>query len=410
LENKKEKIKEARLVNTHVPDKVYAYTLQIRHALYELLDCTGDDTVSIEVFDDVAVEKDDGILEAVQLKSVLSKNNPISDRSVDLWKTLFNWLLAVQEEELVPDNTVFKLFIAANRKGNIVNTFSDANCPKEAEEVWQKAQLEFYDNDGNEKKLGEQYAPYIRAFFNSVNQSSACKIIKNFKLITIDSKHTTVLFEKFCQKILIIPDDLLEYAFDYILGWIDKKTAEQIESNNVMSISYSDFKAQLVAITRELNQKLSLKELAPKPSKEQIDNELSNLKSYIRQLDLIECDYTEKIEAISDYLRASTNRTLWAKRGDISENNLDNYEEELIKKWNNKRKIINLTEKSLSLVEKGNLLYLKCKDNSINMGHLTVPVFFTPGCYHALSEDLIIGWHPDYKKIIEKGYEKDGSS
>lgn len=409
MNNKEANSKEARLKNTHVPDKVYAYSLQVRHALFELLDCSDTEMVSIEVFDDIAIEKDDGSIEAVQLKSVLSNNNPISNRAVDLWKTLYNWLIAVQEGELDPDKTIFKLFIAADRKGNIVNLFSNANCSTKAEEVWKIARTEFYDDTGNEKSMGDQYALYVRNFFNPVNKSFACNIIKNFKLLTIDSRHTTALYNKFCQK-MIIPDELLEYAFDYILGWIDKKTAQLIETNHVMSITYSEFKAQLVAITRELNQKLSLKELAPRPSKEDIENELVNLKNYLGQLDLIECDYTDKIEAISDYLRASINRTIWASRGDISESNLLNYEEELVKKWNNKRKIINLTEKSLSPEEKGNLLYLQCKDNSVNIDYLSVPGFFTPGCYHALSDDLIIGWHPEYKKLLKIGCGKDGTS
>ncbi|MFO1442053.1 hypothetical protein KDN24_02205 [Bacillus sp. Bva_UNVM-123] len=409
MNHKEPNSKEARLKNTHVPDKVYAYSLQVRHALFELLDCTDSEIVSIEVFDDIAIEKDDGSIEAVQLKSVLSNNNPISDRAVDLWKTLYNWLIAVQEGELDPDKTIFKLFIAADRKGNIVKLFSNANCSTKAEEVWKKARTEFYDDTGNEKSMGDQYSLFVRGFFNPVNKSSACNIIKNFKLVTIDSSHTTALYNKFCQK-AIIPDELVEYAFDYILGWIDKKTAKLIETTHVMSISYSEYKAQLVAITRELNQKLSLKELAPRPSKEDIENELVILKNYLGQLDLIECDYTDKIEAISDYLRASINRTIWASHGDISESNLLIYEEELVKKWNNKRKIINLTEKSLSPEEKGNLLYLRCKDDSLNIDYLSVPGFFTPGCYHALSDDLIIGWHPEYKKLFKIGCEKDGTS
>ena len=98
--NKKELNNEERLKNTHVPDKVYAYSLQVRHMLYELLDCSDSDTVSVEVYDDIAVEKEDGSIEAVQLKSVLSMNNPISNRAVYLWNTLYNWLIAIQQGEL----------------------------------------------------------------------------------------------------------------------------------------------------------------------------------------------------------------------------------------------------------------------------------------------------------------------
>ncbi|MEJ9210699.1 hypothetical protein P4S76_04400, partial [Bacillus smithii] len=163
-----------KLSNTHVPDKVYSYSLQVRHALYELLNCKGTDTVSIEVFDDVAVEKDDNCIEAIQLKSVLSKNNPVSDRSVDLWKTLYNWLLAVNEGELNPDKTVFKLVVTANRNGNIVNLFSNADSIEMAKKMWEEARLKFYDNNGNEKNLSETNALYVRYFFDPINKNAAC--------------------------------------------------------------------------------------------------------------------------------------------------------------------------------------------------------------------------------------------
>ena len=59
--------------NTHVPDKVYAYMIQSHHMLYELVDCNKGDVVSVEVFDDVGVEHEDGSRDAIQLKSALSK-------------------------------------------------------------------------------------------------------------------------------------------------------------------------------------------------------------------------------------------------------------------------------------------------------------------------------------------------
>lgn len=398
--------KKNNISQTHVPDKVYAYSLQVRHMLYELLNCANDDVVSIEVFDDIATEKEDGSIEATQLKSVLSERNPISNRAVDLWKTLYNWLMAVNAHELNEDHTIFKLFVAAKRQGVIAKLFNDASTSETAKEVWKTAKKEFFDENGSEKNLCDDYGIYVRKFFNIDNMATACKIIQNFKLITIEDNHTSILYNTFCQKALI-PDDLFENVFVFMLGWIDKKTAVLVEERNPMTISYKEFKSQLIAITREFNQKLSLKELAARPTQEEIQSEYNALRMYIEQLDIIDCDYTDKIEAISDYLRASTNRTLWASRGDISEISLNNYEDELIIKLNNKMKIIKLCEKELSAKEQGKLLYFRCKEDNINVGHLCVPCFFTVGCYHFLADEMVIGWHPEYKLLIKTGCEND---
>ena len=74
--------------NTHVPDKLEGYLLQVRHALFELISLDNR-IVSVEAFDDVAVETQETII-AEQTKSVLSDNNPAANRSVVFWKTLKN--------------------------------------------------------------------------------------------------------------------------------------------------------------------------------------------------------------------------------------------------------------------------------------------------------------------------------
>ena len=44
--------------NTHVPDKLEGYMLQVRHALFELIS-VDDRIVSVEAYDDVAIETDE---------------------------------------------------------------------------------------------------------------------------------------------------------------------------------------------------------------------------------------------------------------------------------------------------------------------------------------------------------------
>ena len=119
------KEKEITVANTHVPDKMYGYGLQVRQMLYELLNCGINSVVSIEKFDDVGVENGDEKT-AIQTKSALSDRNPVSDRAVDLWKTLYNWLLALKENELPLDFTLFTLVINVNKSGDIVAWLNQA--------------------------------------------------------------------------------------------------------------------------------------------------------------------------------------------------------------------------------------------------------------------------------------------
>lgn len=144
---------EFKIENTHVPDKVYAYMIQIHHMLYELVDCHHGDSVSIEVLDDNGVVRENGTVDAIQIKSATSERNPVSDKAVDLWKTLYNWLMSVKACEVEVENTKFRLFITVNKSGEIVSSFSKAMSTEEAEEAWEFARSKFYDENNEEKIL-----------------------------------------------------------------------------------------------------------------------------------------------------------------------------------------------------------------------------------------------------------------
>ncbi len=399
----------AKLSKTHVPDKVYAYSLQVRHMMYELLDCKEEDAVSVEVFDDIGVEKADGTKDAIQAKSALSSRNPVSDRAVDLWKTLYNWLVAVQEKEIDIENTNCRLFITVDKHGNIVDSFNKATTDKESCLAWEAARREFYDEEGNEKKCGDEYVNYIRAFFSDDNKLEACNVIKKFKLQTTLKTHTESLYEKFAEKAFISKESL-DIMFVYMLGWIDKQTAMLAEAKKPMIIYNKNFRNELTAKYREVNQKLSLVEIAPKPSEDMINSELAAFRVYIEQLDIVNCDYTDKIEAISDFLRASANRTAWAEKGDISKDAINLFSEELTRIWNNKKRILEITQNSMEESDRGRLLYFECKDKQVDMGSFIAPSFFTSGCFHTLTDDESIGWHPEYKKILKDRRSKNGES
>jgi hypothetical protein len=105
--------------------------------LYELVECQDGDVVSTEVLDDVGVIRNNNTIDVIQLKSITSDRNPVSDKSVDLWKTFYNWIMAVKAGELNVNKTNFKLFITVLAKGNISSKFNDAKTNKEAVEAFE---------------------------------------------------------------------------------------------------------------------------------------------------------------------------------------------------------------------------------------------------------------------------------
>ena len=121
---------------THVPDKVEAFLLQVRHALLELIKAPDEKSIiSVEAYDDVALESD-GHVVAEQIKSSLSSNNPVSNRSISLWKTLYNWCKYLEEGQMEAD--ALKLIVVSTNSvaiGSIPEEFFKASNQSESEEA-----------------------------------------------------------------------------------------------------------------------------------------------------------------------------------------------------------------------------------------------------------------------------------
>ncbi len=397
--------KDIEISNTHVPDKLYGYGLQVRQMLYELLNCELESTVSVEKFDDVGIENPNG-KEAIQTKSALSARNPVSDKATDLWKTLYNWLIALKVGELSMDNTLFTLVINVDKSGGIVSSINMARNSEESLTAYENIKNAFLDNEENYIQQSDSINQYVETFISDENKRYALCIIEKFKLVVMDEGHTNKIYQEFKAK-TYLPADIQELVFDKILGWIDKKTALQIENSQPMQISKEEFQNEMILTQKWVNQNKCLVELAPNPTNTEIELQQREYKTYIRQLQLIELDYDDQLEAINDYLKAAANRTVWAVKGDVNEEIITQYFEDLKSRWKTKRNIVELDKDTWEEPKRGKYLYNMCVDEDVNMGILVTPRFFKNGCYHELADMEEIGWHPIYKKKLKEDEKND---
>lgn len=395
--------KKVTIANTHVPDKLYGYGLQVRQMLYELLNCGIDSVVSVEKFDDVGVENGEKKI-AIQTKSALSDRNPVSDRAVDLWKTLYNWLIALKEGELPLDNTLFTLVINVDKGGNVVKCLDKARNKNESEEAYREIKGGFIGKDSEYIKQSDSINDYIVTFLAEENRNYALYIIEKFKLVIIGEGHTNRIYDEFRAK-TYLPPDIQPLVFEKMLGWIDKTTALQIENGQVMKIAKKSFNKELTLTQTLVNQNKALIELAPSPSNTEIELQQREYKTYIRQLQIIDLDYDAQLTAINDYLKAFANRTMWAVKGDINEEILQNFYKDLEERWKIKKNIIEMDKDGWEETRRGQYLYYKCQEEDVNMGPIVTPRSFKNGCYHELADQQQIGWHPNYEQKLKEDEE-----
>ena len=84
----------------------------------------------------------------------------------------------------------------------------------------------------------------------------------------------------------------------------------------------------------------------------------------------------------------------------ISEASLKRFERELQLTWRNKRRRTSLTHKDDTATVQGQLTYTDCIEHNAKMDDLETPKPFIRGSWHALADELAIGWHPDYKAAL----------
>ena len=381
-----------RTRSTNAPDTVRGILLQVTRFLYYLLKSDADDVVSLELFEDVGVEHPDGSKTAEQDKSFRSLN-PLADRSIALWKTLHNWVNAANIGVLVPAHTNFVIYAPKATMGTLARTLNDANSHTAAEDALTQAQGLLLDCASS--RAGATLHPHVEAVM-SVDRRLAATIVERFTADTQDQPQNalrTLLRQK------LIGEDALEEVLTWCHGWVKQAIEGSVSVGQPAQVAQRDFHQALLNYVRHHDRTTILRSVAGKVSDEEVEAEL-NLRDYIRQLRLIALADDDFLAAANDFLSSAADRTDWSDRGLISEAALEAFATELAVTWRNKQIRTKAIHPTSDGVREGQLLFSDCMEHTVRLEGLETPATFVRGSWHALADDLTIGWHPEYKKLL----------
>lgn len=395
--------------NTHVPSKLEGYMLQVRHALYELISLE-DRVVSVEAYDDVAVETEDTVI-AEQMKSVLSGNNPTANRAIDFWKTIKNWCDYIKSKELPDKNLVLKYVIVASHGlslGAIPQSFSDSDDEVSAKKALDEARSALLGDiaTGEVKTLGEDLRPYIDYCFVAENEQVVCKVISLMKIDVHEETYDDELIARFNHQ--PIPPEYTDVLFYAMLGWVTDQVHQFTKQNKPAYISSADYQKALIAQIRSKNQSSILSAISVSPTEDDMLQEVERHDTYIRQLELIDMEVPNIYQAASDFLRTGVEKTEWGKRGIVIKENFEDYNDSLKRIWDARVMLAN-NQHYDDDIKKGKGIYAQCSVDvqNIKLQGATTPSFFGNGTLHTMANEPndcpLIGWHPDYKEKLKEG-------
>lgn len=405
--------KEMGLVNMNViqktrsqaPGQYLGYSLQATRFLAKLLEAEPGWTVSLEVFGDVGVETADGHQLAGEVKSTHG-GNPVSDRSVDLWKTFSNWIDAVKRGDLQLEKTSFEIYVSRPKTGDIVRSFSRANSLEQARSALTEAKNNLWGTAPDfslKSKVADTIKPYVSNVFET-NETLVCGIIDAFSLDCGSGSPHADLKASMGKK--FVPPEIIDETLDYALGWVKKQTDILLEQAKPACILVDAFRSDMTSFVRKHDRREILASFAKDPDQEEIETDLK-LITYVRQLEIIDCNYDEKIKAVTDFLKASVNRTRWGEKGWVVDSSFDEFEDGLVRTWTNLKRKTDIGLSHKDDIEKGQYLYADCSDHKAKLEGLEIPNYFTPGSFHALSDKEVVGWHLDYKDKLKNVVKRE---
>lgn len=396
---------------TEVPGSFEGFSAEEKQAFYELMRNTDDDVeVWIEKHDDVSVKKDVDV-ECVQLKSATGDNNPLTDKSVELWKSLSNWAEKLQNPEFISEVNICKCRYSVSsprtlRPGTIATLFHAASSESDAELALREA----LSIIGKPSKTLE---PYISWFFLPENKNYAITVIRLFSYET----HHHFLSEikaKF-HETSYLDATIEESVFKTMCGWIRCQASPFTEDGEPALLPRAEYRKELTKEGRRLRDN-PLSQTIPNPSDAEIRTEKSKQANYLIQLQLIE----EALEgsrddialsAITEKLRSECLVANLAKNGAISSEGLEAYQDDLVSEWKNERQksLIDSMHQDNSNEAIGASIFLNTRTavKTTRLETFDTPWFFSCGQLHDLADKIDdalgiprIGWHPNYSDFL----------
>lgn len=373
------------------PGQYLGYALQPVRLCFHLLSSPIGASVSIEHLDDVAVHLADGRLILEQSKSAL-KQNPLSDWAEDLWKTLGNWLSFIAAGEVDPVTTHFRLYVTPPKTGAFVEALNAA-ATDEAVDALVKALAKTH----GKLKKPPACETNVQAFLTA-DAAQRCAFVKNISVLSTDTDPLDPIRAIFGPAVSPL---ILDLVCERAIGAAKEAGDRLIRAGKTAVIDAAAFQAEQRAFVQKNNLPGLLSSFTKAPSPEVVKQLMENRPAFVRQLELIEAGDEACLRAVSDYLRTLADVSVWGESGLIFEKNLADWNDELIGRYEHIVGEVHDVQAGHPATTRGRIVYRRCAQLQPPLDGQSVPGHFVHGSYNALAHDLRLGWHPEYKSLMD---------
>ncbi|XCN71184.1 MAG: ABC-three component system protein [Candidatus Electrothrix aestuarii] len=378
-------------------DKSIGFDYQYYYFLYRVLKLGKNESVGLEVKDDVHSDLDNDHQLLVQVKHTVKrradgKAKNLTTFDSDLWKTLSNWSKVISDET-VGRGTIEEQFdfILKSEFMLVTNKSYNNRC-------------EFFSILSEIKGAKER--------IEHLKSKTEDKIITDYinDVLALDDN----VLERFLDKVRLEleVDEIIERCKDAIVEHhVDQKRVEQlfrdldsrirqdnfitIRSGEKIVITFKDFHEKYrryFDIARSVDLKISQyhKELPAKLEEQ----------TFIKQLvdigDIELTDIGEMAKFTASLLTVQSNVARWLQEGELTSEEIDEFDREATLRWENKFRSVYRRAKNKDIEELALEVLDEMRQQILNIGDQQLGTDFSNGEYYLLSDYPKIGWQKNW--------------
>ncbi|QDH17375.1 ABC-three component system protein [Swingsia samuiensis] len=397
------------MTNDHsADDAALGFLYQAQYALLRLWNEAVDDAVIyLETLDDVTLEsKGETILE--QLKHSLSaKPANLTLTSVNLWKTLKAWIDVLPELDL--SKTMLYLVTVADisPKSNLICLLDEAVDRSELLiDLREEAQRVLHERQKAEKE-GKRNLPHearvkaCQAFLELTHEKQA-KILSKIRLKP-NQINIRFIEDELAKRLMSVLSKDRQRIAQRLVEWWNRQIIHAHCGKRTKAINRFELISQYMQSIADVEQDSLVDHFATELPPETYQSH----PMIVRQIELIDAQQWQERIVINEW-RARESRSRWSTQNPTWREKIVQYDARLIEEWGYKYADMTaacngLSEDSKRKEGRGLLDWSFYSAPNI-IEHLAPSVTspsYVRGTFHTLSINGDVGWHPDYKRLLD---------
>ncbi|MFC3898036.1 ABC-three component system protein [Lentzea rhizosphaerae] len=376
------------------------YLYQLRKALYFCVEQTGagpDWSVAIEAGDDIEVHEDAGP-GLYQLKH-RAAGTKMTDKATDLWKSLRIWATGWAESAASQDRPTFFLLTTAEAVAE--GAAYHLRPPGPGSPRDEAKALGLLDEARRTSRNETNKSAYEA--WDKLTADQRRSLLERVRVLDAapDIDETTERLQRLLG--LAVGHEHAKVFLERLDGWFFRRVVAQLRdpasgpvTGLEFDVVFSDRRKGFGPDSLPIDDDLPETGGADPDGGEQV---------YVRQLRLVNVGDSRIQQAVSDYLRAFTQRSRWLNDNLLRPGELGKYEKRLVEEWSSRfeemREELGQEAAEEAKVREARAIY-RWVDH-----HARFPIrpgcdepFVTKGSYQILADEQRVGWHPEFQERL----------